>query len=493
MARFCPSPSETNDSLLWPTPEEQDAYIRNPETRVNWMCATPSLAGLSTHFLALGATGSGKTNLLKMLLHSVLKSDTYTVRYRALVNDPKLEYVPFLHRIGIHEDAVIITNPFDSRSSAWDTARDLETEADVGHFANSICPLPEEGESAGNGFQFWATVANASLRAVVNAFRERAPGDWELRDVIEACATPNQLQASLQVTEMGRRTWEAFYGAGDTRLASNSFATLWAQLSKYQTTAALWHHARTRFSVRAWRKRGGIILLGTNFRAPHEIRPTNNLIAQAAFQSVLAEPGSDTTDYSWFFLDELSTLGDFPYLMHILKLGRSKGARVVLADQTYAALRSTFSTEAAIDIINQCGNKAILALASAEEQEFAAQLIGQSRQLRFSHTVQDKDQSTSHTQDDHREYRVPPEAFAALRRADDYNGAIHGWFQITGRTSEREMSSSDVDRAMPPRLRSCPPPLVERDAQQYKMVPWTDDDRKRFGFICDESEQPFRW
>ena len=90
-----------------------------PSTIVRWACRRVHLSNLSPHYLLIGTPGSGKTNLLKILMNSVLPDTEYGLRFRSLVYDPKTEFYPFLTRMGIPKEQIIVVNPFDARSSAW--------------------------------------------------------------------------------------------------------------------------------------------------------------------------------------------------------------------------------------------------------------------------------------------------------------------------------------------------------------------------------------
>ena len=78
------------------------------------------------HFLVLGSTGSGKTALLKRLMATVLpRVGAPGFRCRAMVYDAKKDMYSVLRSMGISEDKIVVVNPFDARSAAWDIAADV--------------------------------------------------------------------------------------------------------------------------------------------------------------------------------------------------------------------------------------------------------------------------------------------------------------------------------------------------------------------------------
>ena len=128
---------------------------------------------LSPHTLIMGATGSGKTVAMKLHMWSVLRpveeegsigGSPFAMNYRALVYDAKTDLIPFFSRMGfIPEVHVILSNPFDKRSAAWDIARDVSNSADSQAFANIVV------QDQSGGDEFWQISARETLSAAIAA------------------------------------------------------------------------------------------------------------------------------------------------------------------------------------------------------------------------------------------------------------------------------------------------------------------------------------
>jgi hypothetical protein len=71
-----------------------------------------------THFRITGAAGSGKTNLLRLFMQSFLPQIQPGNHNRALIYDPKSEFLPVIVGMGVSQDVVRILNPFDDRAYA---------------------------------------------------------------------------------------------------------------------------------------------------------------------------------------------------------------------------------------------------------------------------------------------------------------------------------------------------------------------------------------
>ena len=147
--------------------------------------------------MVIGSTGSGKTTIIRLLMRSVIPTigKKESKNRRALVYDNKREYVSLIHAMEPNAE-VIIFNPFDSRTHAWDISADV-TNA---RHANSIAAIliPEEKNSSQ---PFFADAARSILAAIMIAFARRKEIDqqpWTLRDVIVALRSPERIQLVVE-------------------------------------------------------------------------------------------------------------------------------------------------------------------------------------------------------------------------------------------------------------------------------------------------------
>ncbi|MEQ9617183.1 MAG: type IV secretion system DNA-binding domain-containing protein [Phycisphaerales bacterium] len=452
------------------------------------------LGMLGTHFLVMGATGSGKTNIIKMLMNSLLPDGDGELRYRSVIYDPKRELIPFLSRVNIPDDRVIITNPYDARCSAWDMAADVREPGDAETIARAIIPLPEDSDRRDEN-AFFTNAANQTLTAMIEALATAAPKKWDFRDVVEACARPSALKQLLRVTLSGRDILASYYKPYD-KTAKNVFSTVQTYIGQFRVLASLWHNASTKFSMDDWLDNRAVIVLGTRPRRASVVELANRLIMNRAIEVVIDQNDDKPQDLSWFFLDELREAGRFSKLNLLMNQGRSKGAHVVVGYQDQSGMNDLMGDDAANEIASQCSNKALLHLASGISMEWASKQCAQSKQRRPSHTTTERGESSTTVTEDFMDV-VPPIRFRELRLAQNHRGATEAIFVQAGlRTFHGEMSAREVDAAMPPKMDKddLPPDLIERPSEHQLRVPWSQDDYARLGLTpnregdSDESE-----
>src|SRR5262245_56863377 len=91
------------------------------------------------HLAFVGATGSGKTILQRLLMQSVLPKVGDGLQQRALIYDAKQDIISLLAGMQVHAP-VHSLNPLDNRSVAWDIAADITSPAAALQAASLLIP-----------------------------------------------------------------------------------------------------------------------------------------------------------------------------------------------------------------------------------------------------------------------------------------------------------------------------------------------------------------
>jgi len=333
----------------------------------------PSEAACS-HLAIIGATGSGKTMLQRLLMQSALARIGKGHGHRALIYDAKQDMASII--AGMHlKCPVHLLNPLDARSVAWDMAADILSPASALQVSAMLIP-----ESKHDSNPFFAQAARHLIYgAIIPFIQERR--HWTFRELLLLLRNPDRLQRHLEQTEASRFLLQYF--EHPTTL-QNIISTLLAQLAPFEVIAAAWDHAKTSISLAQWMHDESILILGNDEENRTAIEAMNRFIFRRITDLTLAQPElkhcGPASRRTWFFLDEVREAGRLESLPRLLTKGRSKGAVVVLGFQDIAGLHEVYGKEVADELVGQCSLKVILRLNSPETAAWASRLFG-SREL----------------------------------------------------------------------------------------------------------------
>lgn len=325
-------------------------------------------ADLAPHYVATGMTGSGKTLTIRMLMRAVLAPTGKELKSRAVIYDPKQDFLPLLVGMGVPEASIHVFHPFDARSVAWDIANDVTDAAASRQFAEILA-----AEEDFSPQRFFVNATIDVVAAVIDVFRTLRPGDWNLNDVVEATASLDSLRGVLSLNRGGRDVLQ-IYIESNTETGANVISSVRSKIARYETAARLSARATKRVSLTNWlsEEQPHIILLGTDDKNSTTLDPINRAIFLRAAQLVCGRLDENPTDQSWFFVDETRWAGKLDGLASLLIKGRSKGAHVVLGFQDILGMRAVYKDGVADELVGQCGNKAIMKLNNPETMVWAS-------------------------------------------------------------------------------------------------------------------------
>lgn len=320
------------------------------------------------HFAIVGATGSGKSLSMQQLQQSVLPQLSSRNDGRALIYDAKRDALPILGGMKLSAP-IIILNPFDARSHAWDMARDLNDPASAAEFAAILVP-----SRSGESHPFFTKAAQSLVAGILRSFMRTRPGTWTLRDVLHAAADATVLRRVLLASPETRKLVAQYFEPPDT--FRNILQQIATELGALEPIAALWHKSERQFSLHDWLDGNAILVLGSDWTYSETIKTINRVIFRRVTQLVL-NAAESRERRTWFFIDELKEAGNLEGLSSLLSFGRSKGVRVAIAFQDIDGLRHVFGERPASEIVGLCRNKTLLRLDSEATARWAAQTVGE--------------------------------------------------------------------------------------------------------------------
>lgn len=321
------------------------------------------------HFAAIGATGSGKSVTLTLLMQNALQLHSFGL-VRGLVYDAKRDIASVVACIG-STDKVAILNPFDARALAWDIANDITDETSARQVAQTLIPKNERENQP-----FFNDAARDLVSGAIISLQQLAPQQWTLRDLLHSVANESALRSTLEASEATAHYVGQYFEPKTT--VQNILSAIATHMAPYRAIAAAWHRAaeagRT-FSLNDWISYPRVLILGEDETNRAALAAVNRLIFTRATELLLNQPDR-CEPHTWVFLDELRDLGRLDILNRLLLKGRSKNVCVVLGFQDIEGLREVYGDKVANEIVGQCGHYAFLKLNSPTTADWASQAIG---------------------------------------------------------------------------------------------------------------------
>jgi hypothetical protein len=444
----------------------------------------PSQAA-TTHFMVVGATGSGKTLTIRLLMQEVLPQIGQGHGHRAIIYDAKRDVLSHLQ--GMKLGCPIVTlHPFDWRCAAWDLAADITCPATARQVATIL--IPHEKHSAQ---PFFADAARHLLAGVLIALLKTAPGQWTLRDVLLILRSKERLRQVLELVPETQGLTQYFEPEHTFLCILSTLAT---KLAAYEFIAAAWSRAGTKLSLRQWLHEEYILVLGNDETTRSALDPLNRVLFRRLVELILNQPDSETRR-TWVFLDEVREAGSLDGLSRLLTKGRSKGACVVLGFQDIEGLRDAYGERVAHEITGQCTNKAILRLESPQTAQWATEVIGAAERLEYrdnsSVSVGHRGGTAGHNTAEQlikREVILPSE-FMEFPPTDRTNGLTGIYVTPYTGAYSATLSPGYLTAALRPRAEDVPD-LVERPEEHQYLFGWTSGDLARLGLPVAPEPSP---
>jgi type IV secretory pathway TraG/TraD family ATPase VirD4 len=437
-----------------------------------------------THFRLTGAAGSGKTNLLRLYMQSVLPQISPGSQNRALIYDPKTEFLPIIAGMGVPQSSVIILNPFDDRAYAWDLAKDLTRDRDANELASIL--LPEKAGGQGNN-EFFDKAARRILSGITRFFMRSAPGAWTLRDLVLAAQHIELTTLLLSQDKKLKRNLQVL-GAGDT--VGNVMSTVAAYIGDGLETVAAHcdYHIRAgrKFTLSEWLEGSYILVLGCDRESEATLQPLNQLLFTRASQMLLSR---NTGGISYLILDELPAMGKLGKIDQIAELGRSYGVSLTIAFQSYSKLEHIYGDKVANALIGQFDKSAYLRTKDKPTAQWASEQIGDMKvvwkarsesrsrgQLPLSGS---QTQGTGEQRDSNPVAR--PDDFMNMPKPDESTReGIHGWYRVDNHVYRHEIPSSFLSQHLLPKSRGVEAFIgVPEIADDLRL--WDEEDIYRLG------------
>ncbi len=302
-----------------------------------------------SHALIIGDTGSGKSSLIRQLLHQVRDRGQI-----AVVHDPHREFAAEFFDA---ERGDWILNPIDVRCPFWRPGAEIRHEAQALTIAASLFP------DQPNEQRFFIE----SARKVMAHLLTYDPTPAELTYWMEH---PEEIDVRAKGTEL------------ESLLAQNAPGQRAGVLGTLNQTANAFRllpespEGRRTFSVTEWSKRREGWVFVTNTQDTREaLRPLQSLWLDLIILRLLSQGRDDSLPPVWIILDELASLQKLPQLHTAITENRKTDNRLVLSFQGKSQLDKRYGQDAET-ILSQPFTKVLLRTSEPRAAEWMSKAIG---------------------------------------------------------------------------------------------------------------------
>jgi hypothetical protein len=288
------------------------------------------------NLLVIGQQGSGKSVVLKPLIHQII-----TRGDRVLIYDEKREYTPLFFK----QKSTALLSPPDARSMNWDIANDATTPELARLIADQLIHISEQDS-------FWSDGARLILTGCICILNARQPRRWGWPDLRDTLVLP---EAELLAGFIAHYPRAARLVKEQSKTTDGFLMTIAARLDWIDTLATAWPDRRQQpFSIRRWltdETAPKVIIVPNDPRYAAVSGPLCNALLSLMTAHSLALPDSDSRRI-WFALDELGNLPTCSALLKWLPLGRSKGARTLAGFQSLSQLKELYGEHGAETLLS---------------------------------------------------------------------------------------------------------------------------------------------
>jgi hypothetical protein len=326
------------------------------------------------HIQILGDTGTGKSTLIKQLLHQV--ADRGEI---AIVYDPAGEFTEGFYKESRKD---LILNPLDARAPYWTPSSELRNPAEARTIAASMYQPREDKRG-----EFFTDTPQKIFAHLL----KYKPSPEEL---VAWMSDEDEIDRRLKGTELAN-----FAPKDAPQQRSGVLGSLGLVADSLRLLPTREEAQGREWCATEWAdKREGWIFLTSTEAEQEALRPLHSLWIDLLVLRLLTKPKPGQKKV-WLVIDELASLQRLPQFHTALTKGRKSDNPIVFGYQGKAQLETIYGHLAEV-MLSQPTTKFILRTAEPNAAKWAAEMIGEVEIERVRETVADgKRQGKSFTLD----------------------------------------------------------------------------------------------
>jgi type IV secretory pathway TraG/TraD family ATPase VirD4 len=310
------------------------------------------------HVLVVGGTGSGKSTVIKPLIEKIAKSGE-----QMLLFDPKSEFTE-------NFESPEIIAPWDSRSLAWDIARDMRNPLDMRRFAATMIRESQD--------PMWSNASRQLLVGLMIYLQATRGYEWGWMELADMVAQPQAQLLAIMKTwhpEAVRSVEKASVTTSGILINLASFcssifdlAEAWGSVPRDRRISFVeWSQGKSKFPQ--------VILQGHGAYADLTKSYAEGIVGIFSAMVNSVEMRDNPNNKIWFIADEFAQLGKIP-VRPLFEVGRSRGVRCVVACQDFAQLEEIYGAPMVKALIGMSGTMLVGQIMQGETAEQLCKAFG---------------------------------------------------------------------------------------------------------------------
>lgn len=314
-------------------------------------------SGEQSHTMLLGATGAGKTSIIKDLIYQL-----HLRNQKAIIIDVKGDFIKNFYR---PKRGDIILNPLDKRGRNWSIFNETNPLKGFSTIAKSLLPKDSKGDP------IWIEAARAVLAELANLYVSEGLSMSEFGDKI--------FKSSLStLVDLLEKTSASKVINEDIEKAALSVLMV---LSTYLRPLKLYRSAEDCFSITDWvndQSQQNFLFISSRADVKEDLNPLISTQVDIAVTALRSLKQESNIPKIWFIMDELPYFEQsIPSLKDGLAMSRSYGGCFVLGTQDMSSIAKIYSEETARSIANNCKTKIFMNIQGKEIAQWCSDSLGE--------------------------------------------------------------------------------------------------------------------
>lgn len=324
------------------------------------------------HFMVMGGSGSGKTNLIIRMIHAQAKhSKNIEVGAKFIIHDLKPDYIQKIY----NPDTDLIYNVSDQRSiyfNFFDYLYDANGNLDEKALVNICHTIIPDSNSKD---PIWDILARNVLESIlIYCMLTENTSLTFVKDMIQKL--PADLIDLFNSVEGCNKGIQALTGGENT--VGSVMVTLAANARYFEGLNEKCHSHKESFNIQKWLNDGKVSKLflindvaNKDFNAPKIAVFVNTLIKE------IYAMGENPNRRIYLFLDEFGTMGKIPAIPEATVVARSFGVSIILSTQEFARIDEIYGQNLRKSMLNSLTNKIIMRQTDPEMAKYFSDMIGE--------------------------------------------------------------------------------------------------------------------